>query len=213
MFEDDRSRLLQISDWLVAIEEGIASSNEMADGVLGWRLGRIEQCCAGLSNTYLRRHPEIGRLGLPTLDEILGDLSHPVEHFQAIAVQAAQVFLPLLADLPSPPAKAPSQPNPASQHDRIIRDLRRLEPQLRAKGVAALYLFGSVARREDGPMSDVDLAFDIDPIRSDNFSLFDQANALNTLVDALETAVDLVVRAELRPELRSRIEDDLFQVF
>ena len=78
-----------------------------------------------------------------------------------------------------------------------------MEPQLRAKGIATLYLFGSVARREDGPNSDVDLAFVIDPHRLDNFSLIDQANAKSTLADTLGMAVDLIILSDLRPELRT----------
>jgi nucleotidyltransferase-like protein len=38
----------------------------------------------------------------------------------------------------------------------VINQLKSLEPELRAHGVAALYLFGSYARGDAGPDSDVD---------------------------------------------------------
>lgn len=41
--------------------------------------------------------------------------------------------------------------------------LQRLEPSLRSQGLAHLYLFGSVARNDATPKSDVDLAFHIEP--------------------------------------------------
>lgn len=213
MFEDDRGRLLQIGAWLARIEEGVSSPSAMADEVLGWRLSMIQQACAGLSSSLLNRHPEIMRLGLPTLDEVLSDLKIPLEQLRAVAQRTAQVFAPLLASLPPPPVQRPRQPKVASQHERIVRDLKGLEPVLRAKGIATLYLFGSVARSEDKPESDVDIAFVIDSHRSDGFSLFDQANVQITLADALGRAVDLITLDQLRPEMKNRVEVDLLRIF
>jgi uncharacterized protein len=42
----------------------------------------------------------------------------------------------------------------------IIAKLKTIEPQLRAHGVAALYLFGSYARDEAGEDSDLDVFVD-----------------------------------------------------
>ena len=39
----------------------------------------------------------------------------------------------------------------------VVAKLKAVEPALRAHGVAALYLFGSYARDEAGPDSDLDV--------------------------------------------------------
>mgnify|MGYP003675362024 CR=1 FL=1 len=54
-----------------------------------------------------------------------------------------------------------------------ITRLKPFERRLRARGINALYLFGSTARDEASPASDLDLLYDYDSARQ--FSLFDQA--------------------------------------
>lgn len=89
--------------------------------------------------------------------------------------------------------------------------LKPFEPRLRARGINALYLFGSTARDEAADTSDLDLLFEYD--RSTSFSLFDQAGAMLELSEELGTKVDLVSRVGLRPRLKSRIEGEMVQVF
>lgn len=89
--------------------------------------------------------------------------------------------------------------------------LKPLERRLRARGINALYLFGSTARDEADAASDLDLLYEYDPAQA--FSLFDQAGAMLELSDALGTRVDLVSRIGLRPRLRARIEDEMVRVF
>jgi predicted nucleotidyltransferase len=47
------------------------------------------------------------------------------------------------------------------RRDEAIAKLKKTEPVLRSFGVAALYLFGSHARDEASPDSDVDVFFDV----------------------------------------------------
>ncbi len=92
--------------------------------------------------------------------------------------------------------------------------LARLEPyesRLRARGISALYLFGSTARDEAGGGSDLDLLFDYDPDSS--FSLFDQAGLMLELSDGIGSKVDLVSRRGLRPRVKSRVEREMIQIF
>jgi predicted nucleotidyltransferase len=89
--------------------------------------------------------------------------------------------------------------------------LKPFEPRLRARGINALYLFGSTARDEAGAASDLDLLYEYDSSRK--FSLFDQAGAMLELSDALGAKIDLVSRVGLRPRLRERIEDEMVRVF
>lgn len=97
-----------------------------------------------------------------------------------------------------------------SAADTIDR-LKSFEADLRAKGVCALYLFGSVARGEAEPGSDIDLSFDIAP--DAKFSLFDQAQITCDLTEALGTKVDFVPRRAIHPYIRDRIEAEQIKVF
>lgn len=93
----------------------------------------------------------------------------------------------------------------------VIDQLRPIEQRLRARGVRALYLFGSVARDEAEPGSDVDLLFDHDP--ASGFSLFTQAELSEELSERMGTRVDLIALDGLRASFRSRVAGDLIRVF
>ena len=56
--------------------------------------------------------------------------------------------------------------------DEVIAKLKAVEPALRAHGAAALYLFGSYARNEAQPGSDVDVFIDKDRSRKFGFDEF-----------------------------------------
>src|SRR3954470_2215787 len=77
-----------------------------------------------------------------------------------------------------------------------LDDVRRLiEPEkdaLRAKGVAALYVFGSVARGEAGAGSDVDFFIDLEP--DARFSIIDLVGVKDDLSERLGVAADLHTR-------------------
>ena len=96
--------------------------------------------------------------------------------------------------------------------NEIIIRLRSVEPQLRSSGVAALYLFGSHARGEAGPKSDVDVF--VDPVDESAFSLDD----FSVTYDALEGALPGIeigysTRDGLVPVYRPHIERDAIRVF
>ena len=69
-------------------------------------------------------------------------------------------------------------------------------------------MFGSVARGEDRPGSDVDLLADIPP----GLSLFGLGRLQADLEGILSTGVDLVPAADLKPGVRERIEPDLIKL-
>ncbi len=62
-------------------------------------------------------------------------------------------------------------------------------------------LFGSVARGEAGPNSDLDFLVDLEPGRS----LLDLGGLLMDLQRLLDRKVDVVTEAGLRPRIRPRI--------
>ena len=97
-------------------------------------------------------------------------------------------------------------------HD-IRMTIDKAEPELRAAGVSALYLFGSEARGEASANSDVDLAFDVSEEADERFSLIDQARVMLRLQELLGCKVDLVERKGLHRDLRLRIERDMVRLF
>ena len=74
-----------------------------------------------------------------------------------------------------------------------------------AHGVSNLRVFGSVARGEDRPDSDVDLLADFPP----ELSLFGLGRLEADLEAILGTRVDLIPAADLKPGARERVESDL----
>jgi len=94
--------------------------------------------------------------------------------------------------------------------DTIVKRLREHEAALRARGVSALYLFGSTARGEAGPKSDVDLFFDYDDPK---LNLLDVIGIEQFLSDELEIEVDAMTRSSLHPLLKRSIESSAIQVF
>ena len=97
------------------------------------------------------------------------------------------------------------------KRDTALARLEPFENRLRARGISALYLFGSTARDEAGVGSDLDLLFDYDP--NSSFSLFDQAGLMLELADGIGSKVDLVSLRGLRPRVKARVEREMIQVF
>lgn len=95
------------------------------------------------------------------------------------------------------------------ERDAVIATLRAHEAEIRALGVDALYLYGSVARGEAGLESDVDLFCDYS--RAD-FSLLTLIRVRDHLAQWLGRAVDLSTRDGLHPYLRPRILRTAVQV-
>jgi predicted nucleotidyltransferase len=95
----------------------------------------------------------------------------------------------------------------------VVATLKQRELSLREQGVAAIYLFGSVARDTQTASSDVDLAFDLAPAAIERFSLIDQSRIQRELAGALGIKVDLIERAQLRPRVSDHAERDMIQIF
>ena len=92
--------------------------------------------------------------------------------------------------------------------DEALRILRADPATLRALGVETLSLFGSVARDEAGPASDVDLLVEFDGPPTFNGYM----ELLEYLEDRLGTSVDLVTTGGLRAGVRPYIEQELIRV-
>lgn len=92
----------------------------------------------------------------------------------------------------------------------VLAVLKVLEPELRSKGVGALFLYGSLARNEASAASDVDLFFDRAPGARIGLSLIGMKHAIE---DALIAPVDFGSREGLHPMLRADIEAAAIRVF
>ena len=87
------------------------------------------------------------------------------------------------------------------QRDDILRILADHRAELAELGVGSLALFGSTARGEAGPESDVDLLVEFNrPV-----GLFELVDLKDYLEGLLGRPVDLVTRDSLRRQLRERI--------
>lgn len=85
--------------------------------------------------------------------------------------------------------------------EQVIERLAGARPELATLGVRSLDLFGSVARGESGPDSDVDLLVDFDrPV-----GLFHFFRVQRRIEEILGAKVDLVMRDAVKRQLRDRI--------
>ena len=85
--------------------------------------------------------------------------------------------------------------------DQVLQRLAGARAELASLGVRSLDLFGSVARGESGPDSDVDLLVEFDkPI-----GLFHFFRVQRRIEEILGSKVDLVMRDAVKRQLRERI--------
>lgn len=97
------------------------------------------------------------------------------------------------------------------RRDEALMRLKQAEPVLREFGVTALYLFGSHARDEAKPDSDVDVFIDPDPDVA--FSFLPFMDAYEAIQNAAGPNVDYETRSGLHPLLRPEIEREAVRVF
>ena len=90
---------------------------------------------------------------------------------------------------------------------QLIDDITASIPGLKSLGMRKLALFGSYARGEQRPDSDVDLLAEIDAPSFDSYM-----DAKFMLEDRLKRRVDLVLAHTLKPALRDRILSELVNV-
>lgn len=94
----------------------------------------------------------------------------------------------------------------------LIESVLRKRSEIRAiastHGATAIYLFGSAARGEAQPSSDLDFAVEV----SDGTTLFDLARLRADLADLLGTEVDVVPLKGLRRSMRGRFDDEALEL-
>lgn len=97
------------------------------------------------------------------------------------------------------------------ERNAILAALRTHEPELRAAGVARLWLFGSAARGTAVWESDVDLLATFDDTQ--RLSLLDVIGIENRLTDLLGWPVDLVEEGTLQSGIRPDVEREAVRAF
>lgn len=75
------------------------------------------------------------------------------------------------------------------KRDEVVSKLRAHEAELRAAGIVRIAVFGSVARGDNSPESDVDLLADFD--KTKHYTLLTVGRLESRLADLLGTRVDL----------------------
>lgn len=97
------------------------------------------------------------------------------------------------------------------ERDQVIATLRAHEPALRQAGIVRLSLFGSTARGDRGPASDVDLLAVFDETR--RISIFDIAGMEQDLAAMLGCKVDLIEEGTLKPHVQQSAEAEALRAF
>lgn len=99
-----------------------------------------------------------------------------------------------------------------AERERVLRLLRTHAAEIRARGITRLHLFGSLARGEAGPESDVDLLIEVD--RAATFTLVELANLGRFLTGLLQRPVEFAFpdRMRERPRLWQRVSREAIEV-
>jgi predicted nucleotidyltransferase len=97
------------------------------------------------------------------------------------------------------------------KRDEIIHRLKEREADLRAHGVRHAALFGSVARDEQRPDSDIDIIVDLDPAVV--ATMFDYAGLKDYVASLFAVPVDVIDRDALKPRFRPRVAVDAIYAF
>lgn len=95
--------------------------------------------------------------------------------------------------------------------DEMVARLKSQADELRSRGIEHLSIFGSVARGQDRPDSDIDIAVDIAPGRS--FSLIRLEDTRLLLEMVLGRHVDLGETVSFRPAVRATYDQAHVRVF
>lgn len=95
--------------------------------------------------------------------------------------------------------------------EEIIAKLREIAPAIKAAGVTRLYLFGSRARGDARPDSDLDLL--VETTSREESPQFDYFKVLHLIEGEIGLQVQISMQDLLKPRIAKRIADDLIEVF
>jgi predicted nucleotidyltransferase len=90
---------------------------------------------------------------------------------------------------------------------QLVKSLKTVITQF--PGIAKVWIFGSFARKEDGPKSDIDVAIEADK----TFGYFELADLQHQAEKLLHRKVDIGFLDTFKPSVRKRIGDDLQLIY
>lgn len=95
--------------------------------------------------------------------------------------------------------------------ERLVEDLSALEPRLRAEGVTHMALFGSRARADNRPDSDVDVVIDV---QSDSrFSLLHLVGVAQEIEGKVDLPANVFMRRSLDSSFLKTVTRDELKIF
>lgn len=119
---------------------------------------------------------------------------------------------PLRASVQALQSALSDRPQHGSRLAHVLRTLQEARPELEAQGVLHLAIFGSVARMEDRPDSDLDIVVDMDPAR--RIDIVELAGIGGSVERLTGMPTDIVRRRrDMKPELAQHIAEDEIYVF
>jgi uncharacterized protein len=97
------------------------------------------------------------------------------------------------------------------RRDDVIARLKAAEPALRARGVRRAAVFGSIARGDDRPGSDIDILVEFEP--GSEGSVYQYVTLKEFIAGLFEGPVDVIDRAAIKPHLRAPAARDAIYAF
>jgi predicted nucleotidyltransferase len=97
------------------------------------------------------------------------------------------------------------------RRDDVISRLKEAEPALRARGIRRAAVFGSVARGDDRPDSDIDILIEIEPGREG--SIYEYMALKEFVAGLFDGPVDVIDGAGLKPHVRGPSARDSIYAF
>ena len=95
--------------------------------------------------------------------------------------------------------------------EEILAKLHEIAPAIKAEGLTRLAVFGSRARCDARPDSDLDIL--VDTVARRTAPAFDLFKVMHLIEDATGLQTQISMRDLLKPRITERIADDLIEVF
>jgi predicted nucleotidyltransferase len=97
------------------------------------------------------------------------------------------------------------------RRDDVIARLKEAEPALRARGIRRAAVFGSIARGDDHPDSDIDILVEFEP--GAEGTIYEYVRLKEFVASLFKGPVDVIDRDALKPHLRAPAERDTLYAF